>query len=162
ARGYGELGRSYTLYTTRKKMDKKWVKRLFIPLCVTVIAAILSIILVSEQHYGSPTSRALIETILIIMLPILPILYGLKLRDKIGSILMGILPFSVIFIIILIESLLSSNYTSGRAVRTISYWFILIVIAGLEGYFASKGKGSLIIAIGLLITWYLWFLSGIH
>jgi hypothetical protein len=91
-----------------------------------------------------------------------PIIYGFKLRDKVGSILIGILPFSIIFIIILVESLFSSNPTIDMVVRTIFYWFILILIAGLEGYFASKGKGSLIIAIGLLITWYLWFFSGIH
>jgi hypothetical protein len=143
-------------------MDKKWIKRLFIPLCITIIAALLSIILASKQHYGSQTTRALIEIILIIILPMSPIIYGFKLRDKVGSILIGILPFSIIFIIILVESLFSSNPTIDMVVRTIFYWFILILIAGLEGYFASKGKGSLIIAIGLLITWYLWFFSGIH
>lgn len=144
-------------------MGNKLIRQVAVPSFVTAIAIVLSLLLAVEQQYGSPTFRASIETFLIFILPMLPIIYGYMTRDTVGAILMGVLPFFGLFSVLMFGELDSSLSTMRWLTRAIPFWLILIIIAGLEGYFASKRKmSSLFVAIGLYSLWILWFLSGIH
>ncbi len=144
-------------------MEKKLTQQVVIPAFVTAIVIVLSLLLAAKQHYGSPTFRTSIETFLIFILPMLPIIYGYITRDKVGAVLMGVMPFLGLFSVILFGELDSSISAMRWLTRAIPFWLVLIIIAGLEGYFASKRKMSaLFVAIGLYILWILWFLSGIH
>jgi hypothetical protein len=144
-------------------MERRLIQQVVTPSFVTAIAIILSLLLASTQHYGPPTFRASIEFFLIFVLPLFPIIYGRITRDTLGATLMGVMPFLGVFSIILLGELDSFISFIEGLTRAVSFWFILIIIAGLEGYFASKERiSSLFIAIGLYVTWILWFLSGIH
>jgi hypothetical protein len=144
-------------------MEKKLIQQVVMPSFVTGIVIVLSLLLAAKQHYGSPTLRASIETFLIFILPLFPLIYGYITRDKVGAVLMGVMPFLGLFSVILLGESDFSISSVRWLTRAISFWLVLIIIAGLEGYFASKRKiSSLFVAIGLYILWILWFLSGIH
>lgn len=70
-----------------------------------------------KQHYGSPALRGTIETFLIFILPMLPIIYGVITRDKVGAILMGVMPFFGMFSVILFMEAIE---VSGISIATIS------------------------------------------
>ena len=144
-------------------MEKKLIQQVVIPSLITAIVIVLSLLLAAKQHYGSPTFRTSIETFLIFILPLFPLIYGHITRDKVGAILMGVMPFWGLFSVLLFGELDSFLSAMSWLTRAIPFWLVLIIIAGLEGYFASKRKmSSLFVAIGLYILWILWFLSGIH
>jgi len=142
-------------------MEKKLIQRVVIPAFVTVLVILLSLLLAAKQHYSSQIFRALIETFLIFILPMLPIVYGYITRDKVGSILMGAMPFFGFFIVALFKASYSPIFMRWLT-SAIPFWLVLITIAGLEGYFASKRKiSSFLVAISLYILCILLFLSGI-
>jgi hypothetical protein len=126
------------------------------PSFVAAIVIVLSLVLAAKQHYGSPTFRASIETFLIFILPMLPLIFGFITRDKIGAVLMGIMPFLGLFSVILLGESNSSISGMRWLTRAIPFWLVLIAIAGLEGYFASTRKmSSIFVAICLYILWIL-------
>jgi hypothetical protein len=93
---------------------------------------------------------------IIFTLPLFPILYGYVTKNKISSILIGVIPFLMIAL---------SMLTYGRAfedlkVYDIFYWFIPTIIIGLEGYFAAKRNLLCVIGLYILLIWI--FLSGLH
>ena len=142
-------------------MKKKLIQQVIIPSFVTALVILLSLLLAAKQHYGSPTFRASIETFLIFILPMLPIIYGYITRDKVGSTLMGAMPFSGFFIVTLFKASYSPIFTRWL-ITAIPFWLVLITIAGLEGYFASQRKiPSFLVAICLYILCILFFLFGI-
>jgi uncharacterized membrane protein len=142
-------------------MEKKLIKQIIIPLFVAAIIIVLHLSLAAEQHYGSPGLRETIEAFLIFILPIFPIIYGVITRDKIGAILMGVLPFLGLFISVISTEV--SRYPSsiiGWLIGAILSCIVLTTIVGLEGYFAAKRK--LLFAIGLYALFIMFLLSGIH
>jgi hypothetical protein len=142
-------------------MGKKLIQQVIMPSLVTAIVILLSLLLAAKQHYGSPTIRALIETFLIFILPMFPIIYGSIIRDKFGSTLMGAMPFSGFFIVTLFKASYSPIFMRWLT-SAIPFWLVLITIAGLEGYFASQRKiSSFLVAICLYILCILLFLFGI-
>ena len=90
------------------KMEKKLIQQVVIPSFVTGIVIVLSLLLAAKQHYGSPTFRTSIETFLIFILPLFPLIYGHITRDKVGAILMGVMPFLGLFSVLLFGELDSS------------------------------------------------------
>ena len=122
-------------------MEKKLIQQVIIPLLVTTLVIFLSLVLATKQHYGSHIFWALIETFLIFILPMLPIIYGYITRDKVGSALMGAMPFFGFFIVTLFKAS-DSLFFMRWLTSAISFWLALITIAGLEGYFASQRKIS--------------------
>ena len=74
-------------------MEKKLIWQLILPSFVTLLVIILSLLIAAKQHYGSPALRGTIETFLIFILPMLPIISGVITKDKIGAILLGVMPF---------------------------------------------------------------------
>lgn len=142
-------------------MKKKLIQQVIIPSFVTALVILLSLLLAAKQHYGSPTFRASIETFLIFILPMLPIIYGYIIRDKVGSTLMGAMPFSGFFSVTLFKASYSPIFMRWL-ITAIPFWLVLITIAGLEGYFASQRKiSSFLVAICLYILCILVFLFGI-
>lgn len=142
-------------------MEKKLIQQVIIPSLVTAIVILLSLLLAAKQHYGSQIFRALIETFLIFILPTFPIIYGYITRDKVGSALMGAMPFFGFFIVALFKASNSPIFMRWLT-SAIPFWLVLITIVGLEGYFASKRKiSSFLVAISLYILCILLFLFGI-
>ena len=142
-------------------MEKKLIQQVIIPSFVTALVILLSLLLAAKEHYGSPTFRASIETFLIFILPMLPIMYGYITRDKVGSTLMGAMPFFGFFIVILFKASHSPIFMRWLT-SAIPFWLALITIAGLEGYFASQRRiYSFLVAICLYILCILLFLFGI-
>lgn len=139
-------------------MEKKLIRGV-IPSFVTALVILLSLLL--EQNNDSKVFRASIEIFLIFILPAFPIIYGYVTRDKVGSTLMGAMPFLGLFIVILFSASNSSGFMKWLT-SAIPFWLVLITIAGLEGYFASKRGFFFLVAISLYILWILLFLSGIH
>jgi uncharacterized membrane protein len=144
-----------------KNMVKKLIQQIIIPLFVTGVVILIGLLLGAEQHYGSPAIRETMEVFLIFILPIFPIIYGIITRDKIGAILMGVLPFLGLFISVISAEV--SRYPSsiiGWLIGAILSCIVLTTIVGLEGYFAAKRK--LLFAIGLYALFIMLLLSGIH
>ena len=145
----------------KRNVIKETILQLIIPLLVAGIVILISQSLAAGQHYSSSGFRETIEAFLIFILPIFPIIYGRITRDKVGSILMGVIPFLVLF-----SSVISVEVS--RFPFSISQWLIgailscivLTTIVGLEGYFAAKRK--LLFAIGLYALFIILLLSGIH
>ena len=143
-------------------MEKKLTQQVIIPALVTVIVVLLSLVLAAKQHYGPQFFRVSIETFLIFILPTLPIIYGYITTDKIGSALMGAMPFSGFFIVTLLKASNSPIFVRWLT-NAIPFWLILITSAGLEGYFASQRKiRSCLVAICLYILCISLFLFGIR
>lgn len=132
-------------------MRKKGIQRVLIQSFVTILVIILSLLLAAEQHYGSPALRGTIETFLIFILPMFPIIYGVITRDKIGAILMGVMPFFGLFIVALFAASDFSIFMRWLT-RAIPFWLTLITLVALEGYFASqRQKSSFLIACSLYV-----------
>ena len=132
-------------------MEKKLIKQILF-----IIIGIFFIILLEEV-----TKEAIM--FLIFIVPVLPILYGYKTGNKIGSILTGVLPLSGFFSLMLFKELMSPTIPLGPSWlnKTISFYPILVAIVGFEGYFASQRK--ILIACVLFILWiFVFFLFGIH
>nr|CBH38610.1 hypothetical membrane protein [uncultured archaeon] len=139
-------------------MVKKLIQQIIIPLFVTALVVLLLLIEDSLKRYNYWVA---FEIFLIFILPMLPIVYGYLTRDKVGAILMGVLAFAGFFGLMLFEELLSPNISTSWLNKAIPFYFILITIAGFEGYFASQRK--ILTACSLCILWILIFLLfGIH
>jgi hypothetical protein len=143
-------------------MEMKLIQQIIIPALVTVIVVLLSLVLAAKQHYGPQFFRVSIETFLIFILPTLPIIYGYMTTDKIGSALMGAMPFSGFFIVTLFNASNSPIFVRWLT-NAIPFWLILITSASLEGYLASQRKfTSCLVAICLYILCISLFLFGIR
>ncbi|SES68676.1 hypothetical protein SAMN04488587_0582 [Methanococcoides vulcani] len=92
------------------------------------------------------------------LLPIAPIMYGLITRDKIGSVIIGVIPVIGLFLNIYLSLIISGDFTS---MDTLAYFGILAVLGGLEGYFASiKEIQYNILAICCFLFWVVFFIRG--
>ncbi|WP_135605146.1 hypothetical protein [Methanococcoides sp. NM1] len=92
------------------------------------------------------------------LLPIAPIMYGLITRDKIGSVIIGVIPVIGLFLNIYLSLIISGDFTS---MDTLTYFGILAVLGGLEGYFASiKEIQYNILAICCFLFWVVFFIRG--
>lgn len=102
--------------------------------------------------------------ILLLVFPVLPIFYGYITGKKGESILVGVLPFLVVF-------LTTSSIISVIMHPNLRFpiWWILMILAGLgiipgiEGYFAARRRVlSLLIAVFLCILWFQILICGFH
>jgi len=93
---------------------------------------------------------------------IAPLVYGWYSRDGTGAILIGTLPFLVMFGFIRV---ITGNSPAGPGYLACSvvYLAALSLLGGLEGFFAAKKTtGYLLIALLLAGVWAGIFFSGIH
>ncbi len=127
-------------------MEKmKIIQLIVILLLVAALVILLSLIgdPFRVEGRGASTYWACVETTFIFVLPAAPIIYGYITKDKIGSILMGVLPFTGLSIITLYKGYFDfsgSVYYMRWLAEAIPFWLSLTVVPGLEGYFASKRK----------------------
>jgi len=89
-------------------------------------------------------------------------LYGWYLPDRTGAILVGILPFLVVFGVSRIISG-DSPPGSGYLAYSVLYLVLLSIAGGLEGFFAAKKTvGLLSVSLLLALVWTGIFLHGIR
>jgi hypothetical protein len=102
-----------------------------------------------------------VNELVIFIFPIVPIIYGWKTRNVLGSVLMGILPIMFLFLNLHINNL--DNYTPERLKYMVTYISKLIAIGGINGYLAVKlpKKYSIPLLIIVSYIWYALFISGI-
>ncbi len=134
-------------------MEKnKLIRTIVMP--VSVAALVVLLFLIRDQ------------TAFIFVLPAVPIIYGCITKEKIGAILIGVLPFAGLSIIAFYTAYFgfsSSIYYKRWLVDAIPFWLSLTIILGLEGYFASRREIlSVSIAICLYILWFRIFLLGVN
>lgn len=92
------------------------------------------------------------------LLPIAPITYGLITRDKIGSVIIGVVPVVGLFLDIYLSLIISGDFIS---MEILAYFGILAILGGLEGYFASiKEIQYNILAICCFLFWVVFFIRG--
>lgn len=145
-------------------MEKnKLIRTIIVLLSVAALVVLLYPILIDDP-LKVPIYWTYVGTIFFFILPAIPIIYGCVTKDKIGAILIGVLPFLGFFISSFIIS--HSGMTDVRLplprIREILYMLSLICIPGIEGYFASRRRIlSVSIAICLYILWFRIFLLGI-
>jgi hypothetical protein len=142
---------------------KELILPAIISLLIIALFGLLSLIRDPLRTLGVGASiYSSIETIIILGLPpAAPIIYGWLRRDKIGSMMIGIIPM-VGFILggLLIWG---GSCTISEIVRSIAYVGSLSMAGGLAGYFAAKRKLKyLLVAICFGILWIFSLLSGIH
>jgi hypothetical protein len=135
---------------------------------ILIICAIIALWLVPEiatlqMGKGSGSGVLGYASVIALIITILaPLVYGWYSRDRIGAVLIGTLPVFMVsgFIRIIIgNDTMGSGYLAGSVVYIIS----LIVLGGLEGYFAAKKtRGHLLIALLLAALWAGIFFSGIN
>ncbi|HJH27570.1 MAG TPA: hypothetical protein C5S37_12605 [Methanophagales archaeon] len=148
-----------------KMAKNKLIRTTIIPLSVAALVVLLSLMgdPFRVEGRGASTYWACVQTIFVFILPAVPIIYGGITKDKIGAILIGVLPFFGLFI---------SSFIIGHSgladvrlpqIREFLYMLSLIGIPGIEGYFAARREIlPLLIAICLYILWFRIFLLGIH
>ncbi len=117
-----------------------------------LLALCLSIILVILIY---------VNELVIFIFPIVPIIYGWKTRNVLGSVLIGMLPIFLFFLYLYINNL--DIYTPDRLKYVLPYIFKLMAIGGINGYLASKlpKRYSIPLVIIWSYIWYMLFISGI-
>jgi len=143
----------------------KLISTIIVPLSVAALVVLLPLIGNSFRVEGKVASTywTCVGTIFFFALPAVPIIYGCITKDKIGSILIGVLPFLGFFISGFIISHSGLADVKLPQIREVLYMLSLIGIPGIEGYFASRREIlSVSIAICLYILWFRIFLLGIH
>lgn len=128
-------------------MEKKVILSMVIPSSVAVLVLLLAVIFLDYFVF------------LFFILPAFPIIYGCITKEKLGSILIGVLPIMGFFIGFIV--LAASEISGTRSLYAIEIFYILIYmiaisgIPGLEGYFSSKREIlPLLIAICLYVLWF--------
>jgi len=142
--------------------------RMPVLLSLTIILFVGVVALIGDPFrtggQGASLYWAGMETFIILLLPVAPIVYGWKTADKNGAIIIGMLPIiGIAFIGTLAAGTKIGYALPSTWIRSVAYFGSLSVIGGLEGYLAAKKEVTCILmAIGLGILWILTLLSGIH
>ncbi|ABE51283.1 NosD domain-containing protein [Methanococcoides burtonii] len=149
--------------------DKINTKKLLISLIASLFVSAL-IIFTAVIFFTNETFRTIaggywsyLEIPVMFMIPATPLIYGWITRDKIGSIVVGIIPwFGFMMSIAIMSGSIYDFFSPIKFIELIFYYGIYSIVGGLAGYFASKRKIEyLLIAIVLAMGWITIFLSGI-
>jgi ABC-type polysaccharide/polyol phosphate export permease len=141
----------------------KKVKELAVPFIISlgiILAGEISAIMASRSS-GMPGQPAILSLIIILLFPVTPVIYGWITRDHVGAMIIGILPM---FLLGLIIPARSGDFPESRWIITgIVYWGMLMLLAGLAGYFAAKKELKyLIVSVFLIGVWFAVFVSGLN
>ena len=142
----------------------KSIKRIIMPLSVAALVLLLLLMGNPFRVEGKVASTywTYVGPAFFFVLPAVPIIYGCITKEKIGAILIGVLPFLGFFIGSFIISHPGLADVRLPQIREVLYMLSLIGIPGIEGYFASRREIlSVSIAICLYILWFRIFLLGI-
>ncbi|WP_129598152.1 hypothetical protein [Methanohalophilus profundi] len=102
---------------------------------------------------------------MVFLLPVIPIIYGWVTKDKVGGIVVGVVPITSLMIYGHFLGISAHPYTYGLSyiLKVTAYIGVLDVLGGGAGYLASERKiGHLLVAICLSIVWMLVIFSGIN
>lgn len=129
----------------------------------SIIVSLL--IVVFEVIYGTDTFREIAGNyrsffgiIGLVLMPVSPIIYGLITKDKVGAIVVGIVPISCMLFKFISES--SPHFLWNNILGVTAYVVVYAILGGTAGYLASKRKAvHLLVAICLSIAWILVYLS---
>ena len=118
----------------------KSIKRIIMPVSV---AALVLLLLLMENPFrvegkGASTYWTYVGPAFFFVLPAVPIIYGCITKEKIGAILIGVLPFLGFFIGSFIINHPGLADVRLPQIREVLYMLSLIGIPGIEGYFALK------------------------
>ncbi|ATU08470.1 hypothetical protein [Methanohalophilus portucalensis] len=95
-----------------------------------------------------------------LLLPLAPIIYGLLTGDRIGSVIIGVIPVVGLFLDIYFSLIVSGEFISTK---TFSYFGILAILGGLVGYFAARKEIEYnILSICCFLFWMVIFVRGIN
>ncbi|MCM1986310.1 hypothetical protein [Methanococcoides seepicolus] len=130
-----------------------------------IISSVIIVITTGAIHFGHTLDTIiggsltfLIEVFSLFLLALAPIMYGLITRDKIGSVIVGVLPVVGLFLYFYSSSIISREFIS---MEILTYFGILVILGGLEGYFASiKEIQYNILAICCFLFWVVFFIRG--
>jgi hypothetical protein len=141
----------------------KKIQELAIPVFIALI-----IVMIWEIH-SVMTSQLLVfkgqSTVLslfiVLLLPVVPVIYGRATSDQTGAIIIGIVPM---FILGLLIRARSGDFSDGHLiVKGIGYWGTMMAVGGLAGYFAAKTElKSLVVSAILIVIWFAVFVSGLN
>jgi len=149
--------------------DKIDTKKLLISLIALLFVSAL-IIFTAVIFFTNETFRTItggywsyLEIPVMFMIPAAPLIYGWITRDKIGSIVVGIIPwFGFMMSIAIMSGSIYDFFSPIKFIELIFYYGIYSIVGGLAGYFASKRDiAYLLIAIILAMGWITIFISGI-
>ncbi len=109
---------------------------------VSVAALVLLLLLMGNlfrvEGKVASTYWTYVGTAFFFVLPAVPIIYGCITKEKIGAILIGVLPFLGFFIGSFIINHPGLADVRLPQIREVLYMLSLIGIPGIEGYFALK------------------------
>ncbi len=95
-----------------------------------------------------------------LLLPLAPIIYGLLTGDRIGSVIIGVIPVIGLFLDIYLGLIVSGEFISTE---TLAYFGILAILGGLVGYFAARKEIEYnILSICCFLFWMVIFVRGIN
>jgi hypothetical protein len=139
-------------------------KKLILPV---IISSVIIIIVTGIDSLGDAL-RPVIGDLLtlpvvffgMLLLPLAPIIYGLLTGDRIGSVIIGVIPVIGLFLDIYLGLIVSGEFIETE---TLAYFGILIILGGMEGYFASKKEIEYnILSICCFLFWMVIFVRGIN
>ncbi|WP_410508646.1 hypothetical protein RSJ42_18245 [Methanosarcina hadiensis] len=147
-----------------KSKTKKMIRSVILSLTVSASIHIFTslVFTLDNFHILPELIEVLIVLVSIFVYSVAPIFYGLQTKDTAGSIIVGTVPTLCLFYELHLRSFIAGIFPEiERIIDIFTYFGSLIIIGGLEGYYASKEKiDSLIISIVFAIFWISTFLNG--
>ena len=146
-------------------MSKEEMHKLLLPIIVVILITIIAIL--NVVHYlrttngDAPAYWIFIDTGIMLIFPTAPIIYGWARKDKIGSMVIGIIPMAAVALYGVLKMLNSGELYNNmyEIIRIIGNLGSFSIAGGLAGYFASKGRIKYrLIAICFGILWIFIFL----
>lgn len=138
------------------------IKKIMLPITISSVIIVTTTGVFHFEHtldiiIGSSLT-SLIEILGLFFLALAPIMYGLITRDKIGSVIIGVVPVVGLFLYFYSSSIISGEFIS---VETLVYFGVLAILGGMEGYFTSVKKIEYnLLAICCFLFWTVIFSRG--
>lgn len=151
----------------KNKIDpKKALTSLIAALSVSALIMFIAVIFFTNEPFRTMAGGYwhVLELPVLFMIPATPLIYGWVTRDKIGSVVVGIIPlFGFRMSIMIMSGSIYDHFSPVKFIELILYHYVSYsIVGGLAGHFASKRDiSNLLIAIILEIFWILIFISGI-
>ncbi|WP_445475699.1 hypothetical protein ACT9XH_02880 [Methanococcoides methylutens] len=137
-----------------KIATRKLIRTVIVPLLVSALIVVSSLTIFSH---------GLLELVGLLLYPASPIIYGWVTRDKVGAVIVGTVPIVAFFLYPDYAAGYLYDFDMAQTVELVIFLLRIMIIGGLGGYFASKRELKfLIVAIALVILWFLVFMYSFH
>ncbi|WP_462273113.1 hypothetical protein [Methanohalophilus sp.] len=139
-------------------------KKLILPITISSVIVIITTGIDSLGDALRPVLGDLLTLTVVLfgmlLLPLAPIIYGLLTGDRIGSVIIGVIPVIGLFLDIYLGLIVSGEFISTE---TLAYFGILAILGGLVGYFAARKEIEYnILSICCFLFWMVIFVRGIN